>query len=303
MGKKSCLPGLAYTITRTICATSNTALYQVKNKKMHFIQLLVPTPFVIITIRLILQRYIQCSDEAVYMRATRELAVACLCGPVLLTSLYSRLFTTTPYLTQENECLSQFLLIQLFSALLEFRSQLQDIGMALLLLGYVLYVCQTSVYWQTMLYWLMVFHILRTPETILLVLWRRDGVQRSVYATAFDTLKNLEFVVLFTRAIELYVFREPAGEGTLGDMAATVAFMTFAYGQKGRDMFVYHIFHRDIQHLPSTCIVSFVPEDVRKREDELMKRLRASNLLYLANQPSPDDGDDTAGTVAVEDVR
>lgn len=220
------------------------------------------------------------------MRITRELAVACLCGPVLLTSLYSRLFTSTPYTTQENESLTQFLLIQLFAALLEFRSHLQDVGMALLLLGYTLYVCQTSVYWQTMLFWLMVFHLLRTPETILRVLNSQDGAG-GPYSTVFETLKKLEFVLLFARAVELYVFKEPNGEGTTTDIALTVVLMTFAYGEIGKDAFIYHIFHRDIQHLPSNCIVAFVPEEVRQREDELMKRFRASNLLLsITNQPS-----------------
>ena len=259
---------------------------------MHFIQLLIPIPFVIVTIRLLLQRFIQCSHEAIYMRITRELTVACLCGPVLLTSLYSRLFTSTPYLAQELDCLTQFVLIQLFAALLEFRTHLQDLGLVASLLSYMLYICQTSLYWQAFLYWLMVFHILRTPETLLTVvqtpLGQGDDSFGKLSRTLFQTLKKLEFVVLFAKSIYLYVYHEPS-EGTFSDVFSTILYLTFAYGDVGSELSIYHIFHREVQATPTGCVVAYVPDEVRQREDELLRRFRHSGLLALQNEQG--DGD------------
>lgn len=269
--------------------------HTIRTNTMHFIQLLIPIPFVIVTIRLLLQRFIQCSHEAIYMRITRELTVACLCGPVLLTSLYSRLFTSTPYIAQELDCLTQFVLIQLFAALLEFRTHLQDLGLVAFLLSYMLYICQSSLYWQTFLYWLMVFHILRTPETLLTVvqtpLGQGDEVHTKLARTLFQTLKKLEFVVLFAKSIHLYVYHEPS-EGTFSDMFSTILYLTFAYGDVGSELFIYHIFHREVQATPTGCVVAYVPDEFRQREDELLRRFRHSGILALQNEQG--GGDDPA---------
>jgi hypothetical protein len=160
-------------------------------------------PFVLLGFRYLAQWLTHGTSERVYMSAAKDCTILLLCGTTLLTCLFSRLVSTTPFYDLENETIMTYVIIEIMATILEFRKVLYDATVPLLFQSLILYqLYYQREFYQDILYWVTVFSCVRGFETIASSLTLDGGsLPLDVLRICYRHLSRLEFAVIYLKCI------------------------------------------------------------------------------------------------------
>lgn len=249
---------------------------------------IVQVPFVILAIRGLLNWVFASSDVRVYWQVTRGVTTGLLCGSALLYAVYSRLLSATPYIEEEQEAVMIFLYIQFITGLFEHGYHVVDrpgdVAFMIFLIGVAAYQAAYSEFWSTLMYWLMVFSVLRSGESLVLTLTQN----RSTYVTVFKMISRLEAVTLVYHLLDMFVFRDHADRPVAGwmDIVPALAALSFAYSEGIlQEVDMYYIFNRTVKTPTSNALVRIISKTDREKEFQQQRMIRERMMAsYNTNQ-------------------
>jgi hypothetical protein len=249
---------------------------------------IVQVPFVIFSIRGLLNWVLAASDVRVYWQVTRGVTTGLLCGSALLYAVYSRLLSATPYIEEEQEAIMIFLYIQFIASVFEHGYHVVDrpgdVAFMIFLIGVAAYQAAYSEFWSTLMYWLMVFSVLRSGESLVLTLTQN----RPTYVSVFKMISRLEAVTLVYHLLEMFVFRDPVDRPVAGwvDILPALVALSFAYSEGLlQDVDMYYIFNRTVKTPTSDALVRIISKADREEEFRQQRMIRDRMMAsYNSNQ-------------------
>lgn len=257
-------------------------------------QIILPIPFVLFGVRLMLHRFVLSNDEHYYMRLTREFTLAFTGGTLLLVITYSRLFSSTPYPQLDHDLILTYLFVQLFSFLMEFRTTLKDVLFPAGVLVYCMFLSSYEPFWTMILYWLAVFSVLRSGETLANSLSLSSTRNTAEIAQKLHTnLSYAEFVVVFIKILEQLLVQEKAG---VLDVTFALGVLAITHGDELKQHALGAPFSRRVWLPQPELVTDLVPSGRRAWEDEQVQRMRSRLLeetqrLRLGEGPSSEESD------------
>lgn len=255
---------------------------------MQLLLILLLIPFIVLSIRLLVEKYIISNNDVNYTIATRDFSVLLVCGSTLGLTIWSRKTSITPLIGMENEMISIYLFINIMIVLLEHRLTIEKALLPCYIIAQTWYLTDRFPLINTVLYWMIVFDIFRSIETIALLMKVPPKV---LYDKWMKNLWLCESIVLYLKILEFTWSKETIDVSVLLVVAGLILLLG------GRLWYIESCFsiNRSIQRYPPQLIFSMIDLELLQLETKFVESQRKGVMTLLLT-----DGENTVPSPSQE---